>query len=40
MYNIKGIPQNILVDPNGKIVAKNLRGPDLQAKLCEILGCN
>lgn len=39
LYNIKGIPQNILVDPEGKIVAKNLRGPALQAKLCELLGC-
>ncbi len=39
LYNIKGIPQNILVDPAGKIVAKNLRGPALEAKLCELLGC-
>ncbi|HET9431947.1 MAG TPA: TlpA disulfide reductase family protein [Chitinophagaceae bacterium] len=40
MYNIQGIPQNILVDPNGKIVGKNLRGAALEAKLCEIFGCN
>jgi peroxiredoxin len=40
LYHIESIPQNILVDPQGKIVAKNLRGPDLQAKLCEIFGCN
>lgn len=40
LYRIRGIPQNILVDPDGKIVAKNLRGPALEAKLCEILGCN
>ena len=39
LYNIKGIPQNILVDPQGKIVAKNLRGPALEEKLCELLGC-
>ncbi len=39
LYNVKGIPQNILVDPSGKIVAKNLRGPALEAKLCELLGC-
>jgi peroxiredoxin len=39
LYNVKGIPQNILVDPKGKIVAKNLRGPALEAKLCELLGC-
>ncbi|HEX7906142.1 MAG TPA: TlpA disulfide reductase family protein [Chitinophagaceae bacterium] len=40
LYHIQGIPQNILIDPNGKIVGKNLRGPALEAKLCEILGCN
>ena len=40
LYKIRGIPQNILVDPQGKIVAKNLRGPALEAKLCEILGCD
>ena len=39
-YHIQSIPQNFLIDPNGKIVGKNLRGPDLQAKLCELLGCN
>jgi thiol-disulfide isomerase/thioredoxin len=39
-YHIQAIPQNLLVDPNGKIVARNLRGPDLQAKLCELLGCS
>jgi peroxiredoxin len=39
LYHIQSIPQNILVDPEGKIVAKNLRGPALEAKLCEIFGC-
>jgi thiol-disulfide isomerase/thioredoxin len=39
-YHIQSIPQNLLVDPNGKIVGRNLRGPDLQARLCELLGCN
>jgi peroxiredoxin len=39
-YKIQSIPQNYLVDPNGKIIAKNLRGPALQDKLCELLGCN
>jgi peroxiredoxin len=39
LYHIQGIPQNILVNPEGKIVAKNLRGPALEAKLCEIFGC-
>ncbi|HEX2628710.1 MAG TPA: TlpA disulfide reductase family protein [Chitinophagaceae bacterium] len=40
LYHIQGIPQNLLIDPQGKIVGKNLRGPALEAKLCEILGCN
>jgi peroxiredoxin len=39
-YNIQSIPQNMLIDPSGKIIAKNLRGPDLQSRLCEILGCD
>jgi peroxiredoxin len=39
-YRIQQIPQNLLIDPNGKIVGKNLRGPDLEAKLCQLLGCN
>jgi peroxiredoxin len=40
LYGVTGIPYNFLVDPTGKIIAKNLRGPALQAKLCEVLGCN
>ena len=40
LYKVQSIPQNILLDPDGKIIAKNLRGPALEAKLCEILGCN
>ncbi|MDP4130055.1 MAG: TlpA disulfide reductase family protein [Bacteroidota bacterium] len=39
-YRIQQIPQNFLVDPNGKIIAKNLRGPELDARLCSLLGCN
>ncbi|MBO9205067.1 MULTISPECIES: TlpA disulfide reductase family protein [Niastella] len=39
MYKIESIPQNYLIDPNGKIVGKNLRGQELDAKLCELLGC-
>jgi peroxiredoxin len=39
-YKIESIPQNFLIDPNGKIVGKNLRGQDLEARLCELLGCN
>ncbi len=40
LYRVTGIPQNFLVDPQGKIIGKNLRGTDLEAKLCEVLGCN
>ena len=40
MYRVQSIPQNFLIDPNGKIVAKDLRGADLEKKLCELLGCN
>ena len=36
-YGIQGIPSNFLVDPNGKIVAKDLRGEALHAKLAELL---
>jgi peroxiredoxin len=39
-YRVQGIPQNFLIGPDGKIVAKNLRGPALEQKLCEVLGCN
>jgi thiol-disulfide isomerase/thioredoxin len=37
-YHIQSIPQNFLIDPTGKIVAKNLRGADLGSKLSELLG--
>jgi peroxiredoxin len=40
LYRVGGIPFNILVDPQGKIIGKNLRGPDLDSKLCEVLGCS
>ncbi len=39
LYHIQSIPQNILVDPQGKIIGRNLRGPALREKLCEVLGC-
>lgn len=37
LYGIKGIPQNVLINPRGIIVAKNLRGDDLLVKLHELL---
>ena len=36
-YNIEGIPFNVLVDPNGIIVAKDLRGEQLAATLEKFL---
>lgn len=36
-YGIVGVPLNFLVDPNGKIVACNLRNEELPAKLAELL---
>jgi peroxiredoxin len=38
LYGVTSIPFNLLLDPQGKIVAKGLRGPDLDAKLAEIFG--
>lgn len=37
LYRVQGIPQNFLIDPAGKIVGKNLRGPALEAKLEQLL---
>lgn len=37
LYSIRGIPQNYLLDPEGKIVGSNLRGPALEEKLNEVL---
>ncbi len=37
-YQINAIPATYLIDPEGRIIAKNLRGPSLEAKLKEIFG--
>jgi len=37
LYNVTSIPYNVLLDKEGKIVAKNLHGMELEAKLTEIL---
>jgi peroxiredoxin len=37
LYGITAIPQNLLLDPTGKIIAKNLSGEDLDHKLSELL---
>ena len=37
LYNVNAIPANFVLDENGVIVAKNLRGPELEAKIAELL---
>lgn len=37
LYGISAVPTNFLIDPNGVIIAKNLHGDDLEAKLKEVL---
>ena len=37
LYGISSIPSNVLIDQNGIIIAKNLRGEDLRNKVEEIL---
>lgn len=36
LYGIQSIPQNVLISPDGIIIAKNLRGQDLNDKLVEL----
>lgn len=37
LYGVKSIPQNVLIDPTGKIIARNLHGEDLNNKLKQVL---
>jgi peroxiredoxin len=37
LYNITGIPQTYLVDKDGKIIGKGLRGEELEKKLKQVL---
>jgi len=37
MYAVAAVPMNFLLDKNGKIIAKNLRGEDLEKKLAELV---
>lgn len=37
MYKVEGIPASFLIDPSGRIVAKNLRGPALEKFLAETI---
>jgi hypothetical protein len=37
-YEVDGIPATFILDAKGNIVAKNLSGDELKAKVKEILG--
>ena len=37
LYGFDGIPYNVLVDPQGKIIGDNLRGEALEMKLAELI---
>ena len=37
LYWVRGIPANVLLDPDGVIVAKNITGEDLHKKLKEVI---
>ena len=37
LYNVEAIPATFILDENGVIVAKNLRGPELESKISELL---
>jgi len=37
LYGIEGIPFNVLIDPDGKVISESLRGPALEEKLQEVL---
>lgn len=38
IYSVRSIPSSFLLDKEGKIIAKNLRGEELDSKLAEVLG--
>ena len=37
LYNVRSIPANVLIDQQGRIIAKDLRGVDLLNKMAELL---
>lgn len=37
LYGFDGIPYNVLVDPDGKVIAEKLHGQELEARLGEVL---
>lgn len=38
LYSVRSIPSTVLVDAEGKIMARNLRGAELEAKLRQVFG--
>jgi len=37
-YGVRSIPATFIIDEEGKVIAKNLRGPALEKKISELLG--
>lgn len=37
LYGVSAVPANFLIDPSGKIIAKNILGEELNIKLAEVL---
>ncbi|MBQ6762121.1 MAG: AhpC/TSA family protein [Bacteroidales bacterium] len=37
VYSVNSIPDNLLIDPEGTVVSRGLRGDDLEAKLAEVM---
>jgi hypothetical protein len=37
LYTVTAIPNSFLLDKNGRIIAKNLRGKDLETKLAALM---
>jgi thiol-disulfide isomerase/thioredoxin len=37
LYNVPSIPRNFLLDKSGKVIARNLRGADVEQKLKELI---
>ncbi len=37
LYSVEAIPYNVLINPDGKVIATSLRGTDLSNKLSEVL---
>ncbi|WP_431242154.1 TlpA family protein disulfide reductase [Flavobacterium sp. P21] len=36
-YHVESIPATFILDASGKVVAQDLRGPELRAKIIELL---